>query len=199
MHDASRRFPLPPDELADWEIPAVTAAARAFSSFHAIPHLSFDDIRQEALTAWLTHRHSYDQQRGANPKTFLNAVVRNALTDLLRAATAQRRGRDIEMRSLDAFLDVDDPERGTLHDVLSSMSADADPEIALPHRLPQQALARVRDQLNANDQTLMDLLATGRTSADMARLLDLPPSTVRSRVATLIRKLQSTELREFLD
>jgi DNA-directed RNA polymerase specialized sigma24 family protein len=86
MHDASRRFPLPPDELADWEIPAVTAAARAFSSVHPIPHLSFDDIRQEALTAWLTHRHSYDQQRGANPKTFLNTVVRNALTDLLVGA-----------------------------------------------------------------------------------------------------------------
>jgi RNA polymerase sigma factor (sigma-70 family) len=209
MHfDASHSspYPLPPDDVADWESPAAEAAVRAFVAVKGgVPGYGIEDLVQEALIAWWGARRGHDPSRGASPRTYLNHVVRRTLLDLQDAALAQKRGRGVTPRSLDAPLDSDDPESEMLHDVTAGTLPGTDPGAASDHALLAEAIAQAQARLGFSDEDrrLLALRAAGYSPTDMERITGRKRTTINSKLTQLYARLRSPELaerlRSFLD
>jgi RNA polymerase sigma factor (sigma-70 family) len=204
MHvDASHQdpYPLPPDAFADWEPAAAKAAVRAFLAVNGgLPGHEFEDLLHEALVAWWKERQGYDVSRAANPKTYLNRVVRATLIDLQRFALAQKRGRGVRPQSLDAPLDVDDPDGDTLLDELPGTIAGTDPESALDLSRLREAIAVAKERLGLNpeEHRILDLRLTGHSPTEIERLTGIRRTTVNSRLEKMFLRLRSPELAELL-
>jgi RNA polymerase sigma factor (sigma-70 family) len=212
MLDASRRFDLPPHAFAEWEIKAVYGAVHSFVSTHGIPGMDRDDLAQEAFAAWFLQRRRFNARRSPDPHALLNTVIQGRLTDLLRAALAEKRGGPGNARSdedddqdrplpprtvsLDAYLDSNAP--GSARSDIVESSTD-DPTQVTEQNLLAEALLRVAADLPPAERELLDYMARGFTAADVARLLNVPESSVRSQRTRLIKRLRATELRHFVD
>lgn len=130
---------------------------------------SAEDVVQETLLRAWRHIHQVDTRAG-NPRAYLFTVARNVLTDQWRAERSRPHlvGDDATMAAVPADEDVEEAvERWTVAEALQRLT----PE----HRAVVHAL-----------------YFEGRSVADAARQLGIPPGTVKSRSYYAVRALRVT-------
>jgi RNA polymerase sigma factor (sigma-70 family) len=134
------------------------AVAHSIADEFFIPGLGHDDVDQEALIALWVASRSFNPDMGASFKTWGGRVVRARLTDLLRRATREKRGRFVRLTPdheqaapdpggqvrelLELLPDLTDIEKGAIAAKLNGTYRAAD-------RRQENALQRVKKKLAA--------------------------------------------------
>lgn len=153
-------------------------------------------MTQEVLAHWWLARRTYRPGGGANPRTFMKAVTRRRLADLLKEATSSKRTVERRAISLRQPLDDDDPEGASLESLLDANAED--PEVAAEHAELRDAIARHRDRLTPGQNALLDELLAERSISEIGRRTGAPRTTLNDQLKALYGVLRSDELRALL-
>lgn len=136
-----------------------------------------EEVVQECLLKLWRAPERYQAERG-RPLTWLLGVVHHRAVDELRRRRSERRALEVS-------------QNGQLP---PTASAD-DPEQRVWLNLESEALARALDTLPAAQRQVLHLAYyEGMTQADIARYLDEPLGTVKTRVRLAMQKLRSMTL-----
>lgn len=125
-----------------------------------------EDIAQEAMLSAIRAIDSFDRRRPFAP--WLHRIVVNRALDCLRSRRRQRETSMNHLSPADLPADRPEPGPGVSNDLLSAL-ARLEPE--------QRALVVLRHLL-------------GYRSSELARMLELPAATVRTRLARALERLR---------
>jgi RNA polymerase sigma factor (sigma-70 family) len=143
-------------------------------SLLATTHLDREDIRQLLFLSLLGSRRQGKSYRPENIPAYLRCLLRHQLIDKWREffGSEPRNERIVRMRSID--LD-------TLPD-----------NAATPDEIAEQREERrlVVELMTPREKTIWELLTQGYSPYEMAAILELPDSTVRSQLKRAVRRLQ---------
>jgi RNA polymerase sigma factor (sigma-70 family) len=184
------------DLLRDFEPWEVAVAVNCVAAFvdpgYRGPGYHFGDLLTEALVAWTQAKPEYRPHLGVSPGTYMAAVVRNRLCDLMRHRGRQKRRGDAEALSLDASHGCD-PEAAPLSDSVPDAAA----QDAL--RAVEVGLWRtqIESRLTPRERRLLALLEQDTSMEDAAEQLGVSRQTLSKARARLKRLYLDRDLGEF--
>lgn len=128
-----------------------------------------DDARQDAIVAVLEQLNDYDAKREVREKTFVNAVIKNALKYFFASRKYQKRKDGVDIDSLS------ESEEPMVNDVASGEMSELD------HIYLKLDIQVVREKLPEKLRPVFDLLGEYPQS-DIADLLKLSEGEVSKRI-----------------
>lgn len=154
-----------------------------------LPPADKDDLVQEILLHWLTHRHAYRQDRGTKQQTFFRRLAKNRLEDWFRERTAAKRGGRTSSLSLDESIDPNERESGPSRGDLLPDSGDIASEVE--SKLERE---RILELLTPEQRRLVLALEQGYSIADVARRTGAARTTLNDELARIKRVLRQQGL-----
>lgn len=151
--------------------------------------LDADDLQQELeIHVWKIYP-KFDPQR-SKLSTYLNESLRNRACELIRYETAQKRGGESEVESLDSYIDKDE-EGNTILDYTE------DESVSLEANASCRDIIKVREEvLNSFDPIhakAIRMIMVGKRQTDIAKTLGLSQSMV-SQAYMRFRRIMARRL-----
>ena len=159
----------------DWEVAVAKKLSGEFLASHSwIKGYDLEDLVQECLIQWHLARHTYDESKGASPRTYMGNVARHRLQNILHEQLAEKRGTDRKAVSLDQPLPG---EQSTLEEIIPS-TMDYDPSLRLDL---ERAVAKLTDI----QRQVYHLLWEGYSVTEISRTLGKGRATIYDEIKRL--------------
>lgn len=153
--------------VTDYASPAYATAVKVLAD----PSLAEEAVQEAFVRIWKS-AHKFESARG-NERTWILSVVRNQSIDMLRK---RNRHPESDIDAVPGLALIRDPE---------------DPWKAVAEKLQSAQVKHALDQLPAEQRGVIQLaFFAGMRSVDIARSLNLPEGTVRSRMRLGLGKLR---------
>ena len=151
---------------------------------------------QMVLERWTRHLSRFDEAGAASVETYIWAIARNVVRDLVRRGQTEKRGGGLAPLSLDRPLS--EGSETTLGDLVPDRTLTETVGGAGDHALLRQAIAQFRTRLGPRDRAIFDAFGEEPNPRRVAALLGLPPSTVYGWLGRIRRQAEDAGLRKFL-
>jgi RNA polymerase sigma-70 factor, ECF subfamily len=153
--------------VAEYASPAYATAVKVLAD----PSLAEEAVQEAFVRIW-RNAHKFESARG-NERTWILSVVRNQSIDMLRK---RNRHPESDIDAVPGMALLRDPE---------------DPWKLVAQKLQSSQVKHALDQLPAEQRGVIQLaFFAGMRSVDIARSLNLPEGTVRSRMRLGLGKLR---------
>lgn len=153
--------------VAEYASPAYATAVKVLAD----PSLAEEAVQEAFVRIW-RNAHKFESARG-NERTWILSVVRNQSIDMLRK---RNRHPESDIDAVPGMALLRDPE---------------DPWRVVAQKLQSSQVKHALDQLPAEQRGVIQLaFFAGMRSVDIARSLNLPEGTVRSRMRLGLGKLR---------
>jgi RNA polymerase sigma factor (sigma-70 family) len=175
--------------LGNWEIATAKKLVNEYRRrYRILEQDQFEDLVQECLVHWIVVRDRIPPDPDLRPPvSYMAQVLRNKLSDMVRAMTADKRAGDPGAFSLDAPIDGSD-EGITLSDVLADEKTDPDVSGDIDIRHARIDLARVLTLLTPAQLRLCQMLSEeGLSVKEAAEELRIPRATLYDEIRRIRR------------
>ena len=188
------------DDFQDWEIAIITKLIRTFQlEWDCLKgEEEFEDLRQECFIHWLHNRDKYDNSKGANQRTFMSKVIKNKLMDIVREKTrTDKRKIHTNLGSLSTPLSKDDDSSELIEIIEQDGFVQKDVNI---HNLIEFNVqySQVVKKLSPKQKKICDLALLDYTKFDIARLLEIPRTTLNDEFKRIEKIFTREGLKDFL-
>ena len=182
----------------DWEIAVAKTLVNKFQrKWRCLEREGFDDLLQECLAHWYFAKAGYDPGRQGTQKAFMARIIRNKLTDLVRARTSDRRKVAYLTLSIDMPVGADDDSRTLMDEIEDSASSQAPFNLLTTHL--KIDISRVLQKLNPRQKQLCRLLGEeGMTVKEIGDHLKTPRGSVYDELARIRKIFIKDGLKDYL-
>ena len=186
--------------LEEWEI-AVTKkiVAECRRRFRILAREEFEDVQQECLLHWIQVRRGLVPTGDGPPVAYMSQVLRNKLTDWVREQSADKRGGEQGLLSLDATVDGSD-DGLTLAELLAdSATADSGDAVGGGRHHAVIDVARALEQLTPIQRRLCMMLGEeGLSVKEAAERLRIPRGTLYDEIKRIRQSFSDQGLSDYL-
>lgn len=177
----------------DWEIAIARKLSGEFLGRYGwLKGIDMDDLMQECLTQWHIAKGSYRTGKGASMSTYMAAVVRHRLNNILQEQLTARRKASHLSKSLDWAFDQEMPNPG------DSMALNLEAAPSQPHVILSVDLEQAIQKLTPLQVRLCALLAQGYPVSEIAAVLGKPRSKVYEEIKEIRRTFSDAGLEAYL-
>ena len=159
---------------------------KKYSSVATKLGIEYSELCQEVNLAFAGAISSYDSEKDANFKTFVNICLKRRIINLLRSAKTDKKIQDKKNLSLDYIYN----EEGTsLKDVLPDNLADPSRKSLEKENL-HELIAKITRQLSPTEQEIFNYMVDGLNKEQISAITDKSLKQVENTITRIIKKVR---------
>lgn len=183
-------------EFSEWERKLAKRKAMEKAKQLNTAAVDANDLEQEFLLKIWLKRRAYDPVHHSKSsfETFMRRVVENRFLDLAKAEQKDKRSIHHHIDSLDREIETEDCDVATVGDRIKGDDNWFDSELGTLRATLETALSF----LSKSQVTILRLLMSGHTIAQISRKTKTPWSSVKDEIIKMRGSLYDAGLRDFL-